>query len=374
MANSVDLLVVGAGAIGLTSAWRAAQRGLSVVVVERDRPGAGASTVAAGLLSPSEPEEWRGDRGAFNLAAMADWPLFAAELEAAADTTIGYRRDGAVRLALSAAELPDLDVAAAAMTAAGVEHERLDADGVRAAEPGLRGALAALLIPGDARVATDRLVAALAVAAERAGVRILTGVEPLASLREDDRFAGVHLDSGPIHARLTVIAAGAWSATAPWIPAAARPALRPLLGEYVLLQGDPERPVTRRVIRSAVGSTAPRERGHYWIGTTVREAGYAPRVRAGSVLAILDHWTRVLPGLAELEVLHVGAGLRPKSADGLPIVGPSAIAGLALATGHGREGIIHAPLTGAAVAALAAGEPIPPLLHPFSPDRPGAIA
>lgn len=379
MTDSVDLLVVGAGAIGLTTAWRAAQRGLSVLVVERERPGAGASTAAAGVLSPSESDEWRGARGAFNLAAVADWPEFAAELEEAAGATIGYRRDGALRLALTPDELPGLDVVAGALAAAGVEHERLDADGCRADEPGVRGVLAGVLVPGDAHVATDRLVAALAVAAERAGARILTGLEPTEALRGPGAaIAGVRLSAplgadghagSEIRARLTVLAAGAWSSRATWLPDEVRPPVRPLLGEYLLLRGDPERPVCRRVIRSAAGSVTPRDEGRYWVGTTVREAGYAALPRVDALQAILAHWTAVLPALAELDVERTGVGARPKSIDGLPLVGLSALPGLALATGHGREGIIHAPLTGAALAAVAAGEPLPELLAPFAADR-----
>jgi glycine oxidase len=345
-----------------------------VTVVERQAPGAGASSVAAGLLAPSDPEEWEGVRGAFNLAAMADWPAFAAELEAAASTTIGYRRDGALRIALTDADRPGLEIARRAMAAAGIEHTELDADGVRAEEPGLRGPVAGLLIPGDAHVATDRLVAALAVAARRTGVRILTGVEPVAALRgPGGALEGVALSDGTeLRAGLTVLATGAWSSQTAWLPEEVRPPVRPVLGEYVLLRqsdDDGAGPVCRRVIRGGGGSVAPRDDGRYWVGTTVRDAGYATLPRADAVHDVLDRWLALLPALGALGVERAGAGLRPRTPDGLPIVGRCAIAGLVLATGHGREGIMHAPLTGAAVAGLAAGEPMPPLLAPFDPAR-----
>jgi glycine oxidase len=143
--------------------------------------------------------------------------------------------------------------------------------------------------------------------------------------------------------------------------------VRPLAGEYLLLRGDPSRPLCRRAVRGRHGSIAPREGGVYWVGTTVRDAGYAELPSAGAVHEILHRWTAVLPAIAELGVLHAGHGLRPATPDGMPYVGATAIPGLALATGHGREGIIHAPLTGEAIAALAAGEEPAALLAPFAP-------
>jgi glycine oxidase len=115
-----DLLVVGAGAIGLASAWRAAQRGASVVVLDRAGPGAGASTAAAGLISPSDPHEWEGDLGRVNLAAMAGWERFAEEVAEAARSDPGYARTGSLRVARSAAEEPPLGIAERALEAAGL--------------------------------------------------------------------------------------------------------------------------------------------------------------------------------------------------------------------------------------------------------------
>jgi glycine oxidase len=114
---------------------------------------------------------------------------------------------------------------------------------------------------------------------------------------------------------------------------------------------------------------APREGGVLWVGTTVRDAGYATAPSAGAIHEILHRWTTLVPAIADLGIIRVGHGLRPVSADGMPYVGASAIPGLALATGHGREGIIHAPLAGEAIAALAAGEELPPLLRAFAPSR-----
>ena len=170
-------------------------------------------------------------------------------------------------------------------------------------------------------------------------------------------------------APLTVLACGAWSSQATWLPEAARPPVRPLAGEYVLLAGDPERPPVSRAVRGRLGSIVPRAGGVAWLGTTVRDAGYARLPAVAAVRDVLERWTRLLPALEGLSISSVGCGLRPASPDGLPFVGPSAIEGLAVATGHGRNGIIHAPLAGEAIAALAAGDGLPAVVGPFDPRR-----
>jgi len=371
MPDTFDVLVVGAGAIGLSVAWRAAQRGLTVCVVERERPGVGASTAAAGLLGPADPHEWTGPLGEATRAALEAWEGFALELEQAADGPVGLRRDGALHVALDAAETAALEETAAALAGAGIAFERLDADACAQAEPGLRGVEAGLLVPGEAQVDTPRLMARLARACARAGVRIDIGVEPLSAIRGGDGpVEGVRLSDGTErYAALTVLACGAWSAQATWLPAEVRPPVRPLVGEYLLLQGDPQRPPVSRTVRGRHGSTTPRADGIAWVGTTVRDAGFVRLPSAASVLELLAHWTRLLPAVAELSVASVGCGLRPATPDRLPHVGVSAIDGLAIATGHGRGGIIHAPLAGEAIASLAAGDGLPAVVAPFDPCR-----
>jgi glycine oxidase len=370
MDDAVDLVIVGAGAIGLTVAWRAAQRGLRVRVLERDRPGAGASTAAAGLLTPTEADEWTGARGALSLAAMRGWGGFAAELEEAAGATIGFRRDGALRLAFDA-ERAWLELIGTTLRAAGVAHELLDGDGCRAEEPGVRGAVAGMVVPEEAHVDTRRFVEGLARACTRAGVTVTTGVTPVATLAGGgDAVGGVRLSDGTKQpAALTVLAAGAWSSQVGWLDETLRPPVRPLAGEYVLLRG---KPAIGRALRTSAGSVAPRDEGRMWVGATVRDAGYVERPAAGEIAGILARWTAILPAIAALGFDRAGVGLRPGTPDGLPYVGLASVPGLAYATGHGRGGIIQAPLTAEAIVAVAAGERLPELVAPFAPDRPGS--
>jgi glycine oxidase len=186
-------------------------------------------------------------------------------------------------------------------------------------------------------VRTDALTAALLAACAQRGVRIhegaaVAGVEPQAAVLETgDR----------VRADRVVIATGAWSAGFAFV----RPAVRPVLGESLVLRAHD---VCRIPVRSSAGSVVPRSDGTYHVGTTVRERGFQSLPSVGSVRRVLENATRLFPLLDEAELVGARSGLRPMSADGLPVIGPTGTA--VLATGHGREGIIHAPETARLVA------------------------
>ncbi len=182
--------------------------------------------------------------------------------------------------------------------------------------------------------------------------------------------AGVRAElagGGSLHAGQAVVSAGAWSGG---LLGEHAPPVEPVLGESVLLDAR-QRPPCRRVIRSAGGSVAPRRDGTLWVGTTRERAGFVDAPRAGSVRAILANAAGFLPAVEGLPFLGARAGLRPASPDGRPIVGPSAVPGVALATGHGRVGILHAALTAELVAEALSGGSWPGELAAFEPARLG---
>jgi glycine oxidase len=368
MRPDVDMLVVGGGVIGLAAAWLAAERGLSVLVVERQRPGAGASTAAAGVISPTELHEWEGQLGKFNVAAVAAWPEFAERLAAASGGEAGFRRTGSLRVARDDTEAAELVRAERALALAGVPALVLDERGCREEEPEMTGVVGGLLYPDEAHVDTSALLPALVGAVRGAGVEIAEGVEPVAALRAGGHLAGVRLSDGSDRpAALTVLCAGAWSSQASWLDPDLRPPVHPLAGEYAVVRAEPG--ICRRMIRAPNTPVVPRDDGRYWIGATFREAGYVATPQARSLSTVLAGALGLFPRLGDGEVVAAGVGLRPATPDGMPLVGPSALPGLVVATGHGRDGIIHAPLTAAAIAALAAGEALPALLEPFDPRR-----
>ncbi len=356
-ATDHDAVVVGAGVIGLACAWRAAQSGLDVLVLERDRPGAGASNVAAGMLAPVGEASWGEDRLLdLALASHRLWPEFAAELSRAAGREPGLLELGALHIALDRDEAAELRRRYELMREHGLDAEWLAPSACRALEPGLGGGgHGGVHAPHESAVDPRVLIEALVAAFEAAGGRIEVGTanEPLI---EGDRLAGVRTAAGAERrARNVLLAAGSWSA-ADWLPESARPAVRPVKGQILTLAGPVSEPVCERIVVTERIYVVPRGDGRLVVGATVEEQGFDTRVTAGGVHELLREGYRALPQIAELELVETVAGLRPTTPDNLPLIGPGAMDGLVLATGHFRNGILLAPLTAERIAALLAGD------------------
>jgi glycine oxidase len=352
-----DAIVVGAGVIGLACAWRAAQRGLEVLVLERERPGAGASDVAAGMLAPVGEARWGEDALLeLGLESHRSWPGFAADLAAASGRQVGFLDLGALHVALDGDEADELRRRFELMRSHGLAAEWLTPTACRALEPGLgtagRGGVHA---PHEAAVDPRSTVAALTAALEREGGTIEIA-EVTEAILEAGRLTGVRTMDGREHqGRTVVLASGAWSG-ADWLPAQARPPVRPVKGQILTLAGSAARPVCGRIVAGEHFYAVPRPDGRLVVGATVEELGFDTRITAGGVYEILREAYRALPEIAELELAEATAGLRPATPDNLPLIGPGAIEGLVLATGHFRNGFLLAPLTADRIAAHLAGD------------------
>lgn len=366
----VDLVVVGAGVIGLACAWRAAQRGMSVRVLERDHAGSGASGVAAGMLAPVGEATW-GEEGLLGLALAAHgaWPGFAAELADAAGLDVEFLGLGALHAAFDRDEARELRRRYELMQQLGLEAEWLSPSAARELEPGLSPRCAgAVHAAHESAVDPRALVRALRAAAERGGAGIVTGAEVVGVLGGDGAIEGVRTGDGSKHAATAVLlAAGAWSA-AGWLPEFARPPVRPVKGQILTLRGSGPAPCERLVLSERV-YMVPRAGGSLVVGATVEERGFDTAVTAGGIHELLREAYRALPDIAELELVETAAGLRPGTPDNAPLVGPGALPGLHLATGHYRNGVLMAPITAAAVAAGLAGEDPGPALAVANPAR-----
>jgi glycine oxidase len=367
-----DVVVIGAGAIGAGVAWRCAQRGLSVTVVDA-APDRGAWRTAAGMLAPmTELHYTETPLLRLMLDSVARYPAFAAELTAESGTSLGFAECGTIAVAWDAADLAALRDLHAFALRLGVDTQLLSARELRAAEPALAPGLpGGLLAPGDHQIDPRRLRAALLSAARARGVRVEQANASV--LVDHDRVRGVRLDDGTtIAAAWVVVAAGCWSGQLDGIPTNAAAPVRPVKGQTLRLRL-PGPPRLNHVIRAAVKGTAgylvPRADGRIVVGATSEEVGFDQQPRAGAVYELLRDAQSVLPELGEAVLEEVCTGLRPGSPDNAPIVGPAGVDGLIHATGHHRNGILLTPVTADGVAALIVDGALPDVLTPFGPLR-----
>ena len=363
-----DVAIVGAGIVGLACGWRAAQRGLSVVVVDRGAVGIGASSAAAGMLAPvTEAEFGEQPLLRLNLAAAESWPAFAVELAERSGIDTGYRECGALVVATDRDDLEEIRRLHTFQRSLGLDAEWLGGRDCRGLEPGLSPRVGGgVLAPHDHQADPRATLAALRAALEHEGGVVAEGVE-VTGVDEH----GFTATQGPVLAEQVVIAAGAWSGGL----APDAPPIRPVKGQILRLReravaGSPHAaPLASRIIRTPRCYVVPRPSGEIVIGATVEERGFDPAVTAGGVHRLLEAAWEALPDVEERELVETAASFRPGTPDNAPVIGASSPGRPLWATGHHRNGILLAPITATAIAAQLAGEESPAAVAAFGPDR-----
>ncbi|GAA5077382.1 glycine oxidase ThiO [Streptomyces similanensis] len=373
--HTSDVLVLGGGIIGLVTAWRAAQRGLATAVVDPE-PGGGAAQVAAGMLA-AVTELHYGEQTllGLNLASARRYPDFAAELTEATGHDLGYRRCGTLAVALDADDRAHLRELHALQRRSGLESEWLSGRECRKLEPMLApGVRGGLRVDGDHQIDPRRLAAALVTACERAGVVFHRAWAERLTV-ERDRAAGCVLADGTaLGAPQVVLAAGSLSGRLAGVPDEVLPPVRPVKGQVLRLTV-PARyaPFLSRTVRAVVRGghlyLVPRLSGELVVGATSEELGWDTTVTAGGVYELLRDAHELVPGITELPLTETRAGLRPGSPDNAPLLGPTALPGLLLATGHHRNGVLLTPVTGDVLAHVLTTGQLPDEARPFTPRR-----
>ncbi len=341
-------------------------------MLDRGELGRGTSHVSAGMLAPiSEADAGEQALLRLGLRSARAWPTFAEELEAASGVGVDYRAHGTLLVARDRDEAEALARELALRERFGLRAERLLPSRARRLESALAPTVRlALHVPDDHAVDPRLTVVALARAAERAGAVLRPGAE-VAGVKPGE---GVVTSGGErIAAERIVLAAGPWSGALPAIPGEARVPVRPVKGQTVRLR-DPAGPgLLDRVVRWDGGYLVPRSDGRYVLGATQEERGFDTAVTAGGVHDLLRDASEVVPGVLELEVEELVAGLRPGTPDNAPIVGASAAAPeLVWATGHYRNGALLTPVTADLVTAVLCGDGDPD--PAFSPARFAGVA
>ncbi len=371
IAKRPRVAIIGAGIVGLGIAWRLAARA-EVAVFDRGRAGMGASHAAAGMLAACcEAEPGEEALLALCRESQALWPAFAEELLKASGIDVELRQEGTLVLALTADDQAEAAHRLDFQKTLGLPLEWLSGAQTRAREPHLAGKIAgAVFSPEDHQVDNRKAVAALRVAAERAGVRIHERQAVKEISIRNGRADGLVLEDGShIAADLVVLAAGAWSRGIAGLPPDRRPPVRPVKGQMLALRMDAAAPLLNHVLWAPGAYLVPRRDGRLIVGATVEEKGFDETVTAGGLLTLLEAAWRAIPAIEELPVDEIWTGHRPGSRDDAPILGRAPLENLFYATGHHRNGILLTPLTADAMAKLILDDTVGPAIRSFGLER-----
>ncbi len=359
-----DVLVLGGGIIGLACARELARHGARVHVLEREEHGAQASKAAAGMLSPLGEAPRPGPFFAACRTSRNLWPSWAAELAEESGVDLDYDSSGALEIALTEGDEARLDALATAAAALGERVEEADLATWRRHVPGLAAAARrGLYLPGEHRVDNLRVCAALGESAARSGVSVTYGAA-IERVEVSGSTVRVAAASQSWEADLLVVAAGCWSGSLPGLPVLP---LRPVRGQILLFSG-----VAwdfGGIVRGSGAYTVRRGSDSLLVGATSEEVGFASQTTVGGVHGLLSRGLDLLPGLAGARLEAHWAGLRPGTADGLPLLGHLGEAPVVYATGHYRNGILLAPWTAREVARVALDGETSGELAAFSPQR-----
>src|ERR1700704_894338 len=360
----------GAGVTRLGIAWRLAQQGRDVVVLDRGEPGSGASFHAAGMLAPITEATFGEDALLrLNLASAAAYPGFLRDLAAATGSSLASAAPGTLFVAADRDQLEALERLYEFQRGLGLAVEWLRGSRCRELEPALHPAVRAGIRAAEQEVDPRALTAALACAVAAAGGLVRGGAEVAALLRAGDRVAGVVLTTGEeVAAPSVVLAAGCWTGGIAGVPQEVADAVRPVKGQILRLRPRLGEPLPiRHLMRTEevylVPRSSPARGDEIVVGATVEEQGFDTSLTGGGVYELLRAAIEVLPAVREMELAEASAGLRPGSRDNAPLLGPlvgpldsqRGLAGLVVATGHHRNGILLTPVTADAIASVVCG-------------------
>lgn len=364
--KSWDIIVIGAGIIGLALAISLRRQGLRVLVVERGEPGREASSAAAGMLVGSGTEI-PSPLQALAAESARLYPEFAHELEDESGLKVDLREQGTILLSAggdfpSGAEMLSADKLLSLEPSVAPFESSDSSSGARGRPPLPNQNRYQATFVLERSVDPRALVAAAVKAARHRGVDISSGNEVRALLISGHRVSGVQTDKTSYSARIVVNCAGPWAGCI----APLKFPVRPVKGQMLAVVGGP---ALKHVIRGDEVYLVPRSDGRIVIGSTLEDAGYNKQTDVETIQRLLHAARELVPALANAKVHDDWAGLRPVTPDQLPILGETSIPGYFVASGHYRDGILLAPITAQVMTELISGKPGSHDLSAFSPAR-----
>jgi glycine oxidase len=371
--ETADVVVVGGGVIGLTIARALALRGAGdVMLLERATLGAEASYAAGGILAPQAEADCADEF--FELACKSRdlYASLAAALLDESGVDVELDTTGTLYLAFTEQDEEEIATRYEWQRRAGLAVEKLSGTDAKHLETSISEAVrCALRFPLDTQVENRRLLTALVASNKKLGVRLVTATNVESVRIEFDRVTGIETSQGFVSTRRVVLSTGAWTSL---ISASAHsdrhlPQVRiePVRGQIICLNAGTR--IAQHILYSPRGYLVPRRDGRLLAGSTTEHTGFAKEVTASGMQEILSHAIEIAPTVGDLPVSDSWAGLRPRAEDDLPVIGPSDIEGLFYATGHYRNGILLAPITGELIAEAIVSNVVSPLLDRFKPSR-----
>lgn len=374
--QTTDVAIIGGGVIGLAVARALSLRGVAnVTVIERGSFGAESSGAAAGMLAPQAEANAADDFFSLCSRSRDLYPAFAAQLFSETGIDIELETAGTLYLGLNEEDLKEIEQRYAWQTSAGLAVERLSAAAAKKLEPAISDNVQlALLFPLDTQVENRLLIKALIASNQNRGVSLVNDTAVTSLKIGRGGISGLETSRGFVATEKVVVAAGGWSsllaASDDASPDSALPDLgiEPIRGQILCFDTNPA--MFSHVIYSPRGYIVPRKDGRLLAGSTTEYVGFDKRVTEAGMQAIHSAAAEISPQVGSLTRREAWAGLRPRAADGLPVVGAYAeIAGLFYAVGHYRNGILLTPVTGELIADAVVDGTAPTSLNIFSPER-----
>jgi glycine oxidase len=369
MYSTTDVVIAGGGVIGCAIAYHLRKLGVDVIVLERGEIGAEASSAAAGLLAPLGPLSGPGAFADLLLTSFALMPTLVSELEDASAMRLEYERPGSLRVVRDSKHIANLRKRMQAWQPLGLQMQWFTGEEARQREPLLSPNIcAAVYAPEESQIKAPHVVKAFSVAAAKRGAVLRGHSEITGVQRNHARVTGVYTSEGEtIGCEHLVVATGAW-ATRSGVWLNVKIPVSPQRGQILSLR-QPALPLRHIIFGEAV-YLASKSGNTLLVGATKEEVGFDKQLTAGGVAWLLNTAVRLAPSLENSAIDQMWAGLRPRTPDNQPILGPApGWENVTLAIGHGSTGILLSAITGKAIAELVVEGKAPEVILPFSMER-----
>ncbi|MEO8606743.1 MAG: glycine oxidase ThiO [Chloroflexota bacterium] len=363
-----DAIIVGGGVIGLSIARELVRAKLKVCIIEKDKLGAGTSSIAAGGLPPHYDPGTTSAAFLELCSASRDlFPQLVEDLKREVGFAPDYQQNGSLYVVMDAADWPEVEARVAGNQSLNYPVERVAKEDLTEFEPNISPyALGGLFYPGDHHVETDVYVRALVAACQNSGMNIFEGTTVEEVLVKAGHVEGVRTSLGTFYAPTVVNCAGALAGKIPGVESLP---VFPTKGQGIRVQSH-SGPIASRIIFSSGCYMVPRPNNAMWVGATKEPHVDTPYQTLGPLLDVLNITSAILPIIRDCEIQKMVFGFRPTLPDHMPVIGESSIVGgLYHAFGHYALGILLSPITAKIIGALVTGQIVTFDLAPLRPDR-----